>query len=1274
MPAQRRFKKWVKWTAIGFLILLGASGGLIHYLVAYRFNEIVSYLVDRQSEGKYTYNALETQVSVWHGSIEVKNAAIRCTDISKQSSQYELTLPKVYVKIHSLTDLLFASKLAVDSLYISTPDLKAHNIRKEKTKAPENASFHISKIVVTLQKVLAHLEIKSLHLQDGAFTLSGRRASHDFKSDKINLLIRNFSNHSSKETRLLSADEIDFSIRDQHWTFGNAKTDLIFKRLRFSGSNQYFQVDSCIINSRTDPVSTGVSLTADKIYFNSTQLAALYENDELILDTLRLTRPLLNLQQQKQSKIADATKLQIGDLVSNIFKRVTIHYIDVNDGRFAITKPNDVKPMYQSAQTNLTIFNLGINPGAKPGLLADSISLLLTQLKFLTRDKLYSLTLHDFTINRTDIILRNAVFTPTDLNPQKSLSFHATQLRLRDFSLEGLMNKRLIAGSAELHNPKFIISAKKTNHSREDSNSRGIDHLYQGLAAIKELIDVEYFTLINGNIDYQLLSQSPMKAELNNINARILMNRFLSSDSLINIKQSISEMSVGRGSLTSDKIKLLIKGFRFNGEVQENFAKEFNAKLSDGTVINGEGLSWHALDWDLLQKSKSLNLDRLSIGNISVSKGNKQHSPTRKKGLTVLNIRQINIRNVIVQNATARNGKIAFRGSNVKIDGLREFNSQLHWNAIRGMFEDLMFSNDNITATIGAVNLDTKNKTKVTALSLESKNQKGSISVNIPSIDLTLNLASTDPNDLEVQYVKTDNGRIEILQTSGRSEKNLYEEIRIPHNIFIQGLNLNNLALNHIVERPGDTAVSSGIISLTGKSIWMNKQSKDIATVENLTLQLAKFGFVRPGLNIHSPKFALAFSMIRFNKKQDNSIHIKGRLYAEWKNVDATFKTANMSKFNANSVSGNFLDTHFAYQLGSKIRVADLIKSALIQDANFSYENETMFASAERIFWNPSNRALSMRGFRFEPYKHFKIGDSILEKRVLNESFSVKGDLLNARGVRFEVVDDIPSISIGMVQMSGVAVKAEKDKRLQGLTAKEKPMLSALTKSLSFPLMLDSLELRNGKVIYQEISAKTEERGTIPLEDVFLVATNIGNQYSRGDSLKLVATGTLFGHHIRQLRYSEAYDDSLGGFKLFVSGSPMEFRKFNAVTQPLASFNFIDGRSDTLFAFWTGNKFGAFGRMDFYYRDLKVQILVEKKSKRKKLLNKIASLLANSIVLQHKNNKPAVIFYERDRSKSTFNYWVKTGVSGLLSSVGVKKSKKYIRQFQLLQRRLKVEN
>ena len=84
--------------------------------------------------------------------------------------------------------------------------------------------------------------------------------------------------------------------------------------------------------------------------------------------------------------------------------------------------------------------------------------------------------------------------------------------------------------------------------------------------------------------------------------------------------------------------------------------------------------------------------------------------------------------------------------------------------------------------------------------------------------------------------------------------------------------------------------------------------------------------------------------------------------------------------------------------------------------------------------------------------------------------------------------------------------------------------------------------------------------------------------------------------------------------------------------------------------------------MEFRYNNLKIDILDRETYQSKGFGNNLKTIFANSFVVSSKNPRwfklqEGNIFFERIKSRSIFNFWAKSLLSGAVSSIGIKRSK-----------------
>jgi hypothetical protein len=144
------------------------------------------------------------------------------------------------------------------------------------------------------------------------------------------------------------------------------------------------------------------------------------------------------------------------------------------------------------------------------------------------------------------------------------------------------------------------------------------------------------------------------------------------------------------------------------------------------------------------------------------------------------------------------------------------------------------------------------------------------------------------------------------------------------------------------------------------------------------------------------------------------------------------------------------------------------------------------------------------------------------------------------------------------------------------------------------------------------------------------------------------------------------YKDPLDKYTLRGSVGEMNLTELNRFLENTAYVQIRDGINKSISFSFDGNEDYAYGKMKFYYNDLKINVLDADTHLQRGHGVSIKSFFANTFVVNSKNPRllfvrEGDIFTERDKEKSIFAYWGKAVVSGLVSSIGAKNNKKEIR-------------
>ncbi|MGZ3901725.1 MAG: hypothetical protein ACXVDC_15470, partial [Bacteroidia bacterium] len=120
-------------------------------------------------------------------------------------------------------------------------------------------------------------------------------------------------------------------------------------------------------------------------------------------------------------------------------------------------------------------------------------------------------------------------------------------------------------------------------------------------------------------------------------------------------------------------------------------------------------------------------------------------------------------------------------------------------------------------------------------------------------------------------------------------------------------------------------------------------------------------------------------------------------------------------------------------------------------------------------------------------------------------------------------------------------------------------------------------------------------------------------------------------------------------------------RKLDKLVKPLALVHVESADIDKLAFNVNANNYGGKGKLDFYYRNLKIQLLKKVEGKAELQKQGLISLIANNLILESNNPdkkgvfRPGPINLKREPTVSFFSFLYKGLLDGLKPSVGFDK-------------------
>lgn len=1265
MKLSPRLKKWLK-ILLALLLFRIVLGVLLYYLVEHKFVKIIQYIVSKESNDTYRFDADNIDFSLWKRNIVIKGAHLVGKDTVHVASHYDVSIPRVYLSIQSWRALIFHKKLLVDSLSVIDPSLYVH---EHTARGTRQESFQLSSVVDHLEQTLEYVNARIVHLQNGSLVYSKVNGPPALRIDHFNFSILNFSKVTHSDNHILGSDDVDFSFDNQHWNLPDGRNTISFKRLHFSGKNQYFQLDSCTIFSAATANKGEMSLSADQFYFNARHLPAIYMRQELLIDTLVCIRPVLKLPGRKLSN--KDKKVTLDSLPNTLFKRMNFRFIEVKDGELLLRGNVSTGT---TKRTNLNIYNLTIAHDTTPAITTDSISLNLNKIKFYSLDSMFQLSVDEFILQRNDVIFNNVEYGPTPRNHSgKGLTFQAPSLRLNDVNLEALLRKHLKASSAELYQPAitFLTKAKKPVKGRMpvDSTRIKMPAFYQTLHGLSELIQVNTFRITEGNINFTSTGKTPVTLQVRNMNTDILLHNFFLSDSLVDIKHSMPNLHIAQMKVLSDKVDITVNEYAFDGTHRHNKAANLAVALSNGTHITAKDLYWEVFDWDVFQQSKDIQVDVIRIGALNIqaqNRGAKKSGPP--KDLPVIRIARLDVGTIQFNSEGA-----GFNADKIALRDVRTRQQFFTWGAATGRFNNISHHSADMDLSIAAVQLNTNGVTTISSADATLHNAEGYTKIKVPSLQLQSAIHSTDMSQVLVQSLTTAHPQIEIFRQCAASNKKT--TAGKPIQATLQQLAISDAAIAYTHINGTDTTILQTTAQLDGSGIQLHTGSPLLLQYHHLHLDLSTLALHHTGTRLDVPQLSLQLQKGELHKDKSAHLSFRSGVAVKWQDVQLNMHHGDTMELALQQLSGLFKDAAFSWQQAHKMDWSPFVKNTTISKGGLYYRNKRIHAQAANFTLDPATQTFYLRDFEVTP--NLTAEETFRTARWQRDYITVKGASLQISGIdvhhqsnntamgAIQPDTDVPgdtTIAIRRITVDSVLLTTARDKRIPFEHGIEKFMPTKLIGTLPLALQIDSIVVRASAVTVNESSKSTNKWAAVPITDINAVITHFGNTYGNGDSLLVQASGRLLDNPIHYFSYHESYGDSLSGFAAQSYLAPMDLKDFNAVAIPMAAVKVRRGSADTIFSQWSGNKYATLGTMNFYYRNLNVQVLNKKDSTRQGFMANLKTMLVNAF-LKNSNQRPTRMFFERDREKFIFNYWVKAETSGIITAVGVKKDRKYGKKY-----------
>ncbi|MGB1241499.1 MAG: hypothetical protein ACPG49_03190 [Chitinophagales bacterium] len=274
---------------------------------------------------------------------------------------------------------------------------------------------------------------------------------------------------------------------------------------------------------------------------------------------------------------------------------------------------------------------------------------------------------------------------------------------------------------------------------------------------------------------------------------------------------------------------------------------------------------------------------------------------------------------------------------------------------------------------------------------------------------------------------------------------------------------------------------------------------------------------------------------------------------------------------------------------------------------------------------------------------------------------SIQNMDVSMRGLDINALLSNRSLNVKKIMVNNPFIESFMDQRLGPAPDRVLSMPQNLLKNLPMSIYIDHVEVKNGKVEYSAFGKAGAKMGVFTMDRVNASLKNLTNNHfliSKESKATLQANAYVMGTGFLTLDFAFPLNSNDYGHTFSGALSEMKMADFNPILE-IVPARVDDGKINkiTFSAFATDKR--ARGKLQFYYNDLKVS-LKDKNTGKVNAKQDILSFLADKLFIRDDNPKKGghfregIIDCERNPSKSIINFWWKSILTGIVSSISSK--------------------
>ncbi len=1237
----------------------------LHLFIAYRARMMLPALVKQMSDGNYTMTAKKLRFNYLNPSIRLTGISFHPI-VEGLDQTYQITADTLVLKIDKILPLILNRQVNVEDILVVSPDIEIK--RNDKGEAVSMGKDDLNSAIGQLQgntmTFLNELKVKRCRIKNASFRyFPFPQSQRKYSIRHIDLSIADFNLPKLQDDTSSFSVEGDISLNIQnpeieipdsfkqvqldYFNWSNKKHDVSVGKFSISQRSLPPRVDSFLIQLDT--------IAIRKINWKTWLDSGIIRLDTIMAKNGSMYFESSPKEERKTNKkdSVDFKKLKVWDAIGNLeLDFFSAQYINVG-----IINRNPGEERNNSLiGDSLAIHGLSIKPENVNPIKVNSLALSVRSFLDRGTNTNFQSSFSRLSLKGDTMLLNNYVLQSTK-NSKFGLgnTLSIPSLSIKGISLQDLMDKKANVREIRMDNPELNILTRgdrKVTGSKLLLNSNTFKE-------IRPYVDVDRVVLNNAKVTIRDRTDKNKIMGTEKFSAVLLSRSALAAKDAEGIMSSITNVNMDHLFFITPVTKLELFGGSINytgktlhfrrmeGSINN---KIIQAKLNDITIQG-------ATDMRPFNTDQALHLTKVNVGsgtmNINISAAKEVAGKSRDQLLAMID--SMSLTNIAV---TFHRGPLAGNAllKTLNATGQKGYTSGYKWDEFDGVLEKVKVANDKFSLETDEAYISSSGRSTLRNAKINLNTDKINLSASAPVMVVKSEFHSLERGETMIDYLGLDQPVIRLALSNDSLQA-------VDGDTTSGSFKLTSFLFNEpdiIISKGADDEKVSFIS--TGKNISggglsiSRKPGERILGLDKLSSSLDKLIVKSDTAEIFSAS-KVDFDIEDIEQKGKDPIQMKmDNFHLGTVRLDR-YKNGDTIQLRTGGITLNNI-SKLVLQKDSILNTAFKIPPALILPSSF--------------FYRTAEKNIGIHKFSVDTKAGYLMWDSLeITNRISRDSFFARQPYerdyitastgrLRADDLRPVIYENDTTVYMRKLTIDPLYLKIERDKRMPDDTVTYRPlMVRMLKRIIPFPLKIDSVHLLGSEIRHNVLKEKTGNEGSIFFTDIRGYIFNLRTfDYKENDSIRIALESKFMGKGNLVFAFRQDYTDTLQGFLMggrMVAG--MDMTELNRLITPLFGVKINKGKLNSLQLRVKGNDRLAYGSMDMYYDGLKLSVLDED-NRRKKFF----SFLVNLIV-RTKNNKTGIVYAERLREKSVFNYWARISLNGLLTNLGVKKNGAQVRRF-----------